>query len=119
MFLVFVLFIEETLDRTSFNALFGYDLAGIFRFDLHVEGLFREHFDDRSLLTEAEAAGAYNLHALGKLVSLHFPEEVLVDVLGVTGHASGSAADEHVLRKRHFLLLYDVGGRAVVDVILE
>ena len=117
--LVLVLLVEETLNGTTLDALLGNDLFRVLRLHLNVERLLREDLHDRPLFAEAEAAGSNNLHSPLEFVRLDFTYQILVDVLGVTGHASGTAADEDILRICHALLLYNVRRGAVVNVILE
>jgi hypothetical protein len=73
------------------------DFLGVLRGDMHVEGLFREHLDDRSLFAETETTGFDDLSTLLAADLLAFMDQVLVYLVGFGRFTAGTATDEYIM----------------------
>ncbi len=111
-----VLVIQQPLDLPAFDDVLGDQFLGVGGLDLHIEGIFRQDFDDRSLLTEAETARLDDLHLIDNPVGFALFDQILVDCVGFARLTGRTAANQDVVFKCHYLpppcVMISIAGRS-------
>ncbi|OQA40483.1 MAG: hypothetical protein BWY50_02015 [Spirochaetes bacterium ADurb.Bin315] len=110
------LVIQKPLDLSPFDDVLGDQFLCVGRFDLHIEGIFRQYLDDRSLFAESETTGLDDLHVIGKAVGFALFNQFLVDCVGFARLTCRTAANQDVVFKCHYLppscLMISAAGRS-------
>ena len=91
------LIVQQALDLAALYQMLADQFLRIAWLDVHVERVFRQDLDNRSLGTEPETTGLDDLHAVGDTLRLALFHQCLVNLVGVAGLASAAATDQHVV----------------------
>ena len=87
--------VQQALDALTTHQMLRHDLIDIARFDLHVEHILREYFNDRPFFAETKAAGHGNVNFLFQTIVFDGLLEFLQNLLAIRSVAAGTAANQH------------------------
>jgi hypothetical protein len=96
-FLVAVSLVQEPLYFAPLYNLLGDDFLAVLRLDPDIEGFFRQYFNNRPLLTEAETAGLDDLYLILNALLFSLADKPFINFNAFVGFTRGTAATKDIV----------------------